>query len=178
MREGYGLIWNILNKWHRYNESLYVLGYEWDSVIFRPHTFQPVAKLRAEGIGTVCGRLLLGTAEKIPESEIVDTTGAGDAFIGAVLYGSYYVNNFIWYLLSLYFLATVFHFRVQLAILFVQAFMPKICELFQNESHGIDLSIQELFLFTFLLVLIFSLINIRLKHFVQYIYLFFLCLIR
>ncbi|CAK9323591.1 unnamed protein product [Citrullus colocynthis] len=46
----------------------------------------PVAKLRAEGIGTVCGRLLLGTAEKIPESEIVDTTGAGDAFIGAVLY--------------------------------------------------------------------------------------------
>ncbi|XP_022996243.1 ribokinase-like isoform X3 [Cucurbita maxima] len=47
----------------------------------------PVAKLRAEGIGTVCGRLLLGTAEKIPESEILDTTGAGDAFIGAVLYG-------------------------------------------------------------------------------------------
>ncbi|XP_004152009.1 ribokinase isoform X1 [Cucumis sativus] len=46
----------------------------------------PVAKLRAQGIGTVCGRLLLGTAEKIPESEIVDTTGAGDAFIGAVLY--------------------------------------------------------------------------------------------
>ncbi|XP_022159474.1 ribokinase [Momordica charantia] len=46
----------------------------------------PAAKLRAEGIGTVCGRLLLGTAEKIPESEIVDTTGAGDAFIGAVLY--------------------------------------------------------------------------------------------
>ncbi|XP_038888958.1 ribokinase isoform X2 [Benincasa hispida] len=46
----------------------------------------PVAKLRAKGIGTVCGRLLLGTAEKISESEIVDTTGAGDAFVGAVLY--------------------------------------------------------------------------------------------
>ncbi|XP_022967275.1 ribokinase-like isoform X1 [Cucurbita maxima] len=46
----------------------------------------PVVRLRAEGIGTVCGRLLLGTAEKIPASEIVDTTGAGDAFIGAVLY--------------------------------------------------------------------------------------------
>lgn len=33
------------------------------------------------------GKLLLGTAEKIPPSELVDTTGAGDAFIGAVLYG-------------------------------------------------------------------------------------------
>lgn len=51
-------------------------------------SLQPVVRLRAEGIGTVCGRLLLGTAEKIPASEIVDTTGAGDAFIGAVLYGS------------------------------------------------------------------------------------------
>ncbi|XP_049387962.1 uncharacterized protein LOC125852276 isoform X2 [Solanum stenotomum] len=45
-----------------------------------------VAKLHAKGIGTVCGRLLVGTAEKIPSSEIVDTTGAGDAFVGAVLY--------------------------------------------------------------------------------------------
>ncbi|KZV32952.1 ribokinase-like [Dorcoceras hygrometricum] len=44
------------------------------------------AKLRAKGIGTVCGRLLIGTAEKIPPSELVDTTGAGDSFIGAVLY--------------------------------------------------------------------------------------------
>ncbi|XP_073316562.1 uncharacterized protein [Primulina huaijiensis] len=44
------------------------------------------AKLRANGIGTVCGRLLIGTAEKIPSSELVDTTGAGDSFIGAVLY--------------------------------------------------------------------------------------------
>ncbi|PIN17731.1 Ribokinase [Handroanthus impetiginosus] len=43
-------------------------------------------KLHAKGIGTVGGRLLLGTAEKIPPSELVDTTGAGDAFIGAVLY--------------------------------------------------------------------------------------------
>lgn len=58
------------------------------SYIASSRFFQPAAKLRAEGIGTVCGRLLLGTAEKIPESEIVDTTGAGDAFIGAVLYGS------------------------------------------------------------------------------------------
>ncbi|XP_019161562.1 PREDICTED: ribokinase-like [Ipomoea nil] len=45
-----------------------------------------VAKLRAKGVGMVCGRLLLGTTEKIPPSELVDTTGAGDAFIGAILY--------------------------------------------------------------------------------------------
>ncbi|KAL2344944.1 hypothetical protein Fmac_006229 [Flemingia macrophylla] len=45
-----------------------------------------VTKLRAEGIGTVCGQLYIGTAENIPPSELIDTTGAGDAFIGAVLY--------------------------------------------------------------------------------------------
>ncbi|KAH0648622.1 hypothetical protein KY285_033870 [Solanum tuberosum] len=38
-----------------------------------------------KGLG-LCGRLLVGTAEKIPSLEIVDTTGAGDAFVGAVLY--------------------------------------------------------------------------------------------
>ncbi|KAI7735655.1 hypothetical protein M8C21_005202 [Ambrosia artemisiifolia] len=43
--------------------------------------------LHAKGVGSVCGKLFLGTAEKIPQSELVDTTGAGDAFIGAVLYG-------------------------------------------------------------------------------------------
>ncbi|PWA85720.1 hypothetical protein CTI12_AA120560 [Artemisia annua] len=41
---------------------------------------------QAKGVGTVCGRLFFGTAEKIPGSELVDTTGAGDAFIGAILY--------------------------------------------------------------------------------------------
>ncbi|MED6183482.1 hypothetical protein PIB30_038259 [Stylosanthes scabra] len=46
----------------------------------------PVMKLQAEGIGTVCGRLYVGTAENIPQSELIDTTGAGDAFAGAVLY--------------------------------------------------------------------------------------------
>lgn len=46
-----------------------------------------MVKLKADGIGTLTGRLLVGTAEKIPSQEIVDTTGAGDAFIGAVLYG-------------------------------------------------------------------------------------------
>lgn len=46
-----------------------------------------MTRLRANEIGTVCGRLFLGTAEKIPPSELVDTTGAGDAFIGAVAYG-------------------------------------------------------------------------------------------
>jgi len=39
--------------------------------------------------------LYFGTAEKIPPSELIDTTGAGDAFTGAVLYGtttsSYYL---------------------------------------------------------------------------------------
>ncbi|KAL5990297.1 hypothetical protein ACLOJK_011194 [Asimina triloba] len=44
-------------------------------------------RLTAAGIGKVCGRMLVGTAEKITPSELVDTTGAGDAFIGAVLYG-------------------------------------------------------------------------------------------
>ncbi|KAL8106680.1 hypothetical protein AgCh_023433 [Apium graveolens] len=43
-------------------------------------------QLSAEGIGLVNGRFYLGTAEKIPPLELVDTTGAGDAFIGAVLY--------------------------------------------------------------------------------------------
>ncbi|KAF9688479.1 hypothetical protein SADUNF_Sadunf02G0201300 [Salix dunnii] len=47
----------------------------------------PLTKIRANGIGTVNGRLFVGTAEKIPPPELVDTTGAGDAFIGAVLYG-------------------------------------------------------------------------------------------
>ncbi|KAK7393337.1 hypothetical protein VNO78_21890 [Psophocarpus tetragonolobus] len=46
----------------------------------------PVTKLRAEGIGSVFGRLYFGTSEKIPPSELIDTTGAGDAFVGAVLY--------------------------------------------------------------------------------------------
>ncbi|GMI98676.1 hypothetical protein like AT4G28706 [Hibiscus trionum] len=43
-------------------------------------------KLTSNGIETLTGRLYVGTAEKIPPSELVDTTGAGDAFIGAVLY--------------------------------------------------------------------------------------------
>ncbi|KAI3749582.1 hypothetical protein L2E82_20196 [Cichorium intybus] len=46
-----------------------------------------VTRLQAKGIGTVCGKLFIGTAEKIPQSELVDTTGAADSFIGAVLYG-------------------------------------------------------------------------------------------
>ncbi|KAK7267482.1 hypothetical protein RIF29_20156 [Crotalaria pallida] len=45
-----------------------------------------VTKLKAEGIGIVSGKLYVGTAESIPPSELIDTTGAGDAFIGAVLY--------------------------------------------------------------------------------------------
>ncbi|XP_010684806.2 uncharacterized protein LOC104899332 [Beta vulgaris subsp. vulgaris] len=45
-----------------------------------------VMMLKADGLETLCGRLHVGTAEEIPPSELVDTTGAGDAFIGAVLY--------------------------------------------------------------------------------------------
>ncbi|MED6132417.1 hypothetical protein PIB30_018807 [Stylosanthes scabra] len=45
-----------------------------------------VTRYTAEGIGSVYGRLYIGTAKKIPESEIIDTTGAGDAFVGAILY--------------------------------------------------------------------------------------------
>ncbi|MED6127913.1 hypothetical protein PIB30_092594, partial [Stylosanthes scabra] len=45
-----------------------------------------VKTLKAEGIGTVNGRIYVGTAESIPPSELIDTTGAGDAFIGAVIY--------------------------------------------------------------------------------------------
>ncbi|CAK7349485.1 unnamed protein product [Dovyalis caffra] len=52
----------------------------------------PLTKIRSNGIGTVSGRLFVGTAEKIPPPELVDTTGAGDAFIGAVLYGRCNVN--------------------------------------------------------------------------------------
>ncbi|XP_029129076.1 ribokinase isoform X2 [Cajanus cajan] len=45
-----------------------------------------ITKFRGEGMGSVCGRLYFGTSEKIPPSELVDTTGAGDAFVGALLY--------------------------------------------------------------------------------------------
>lgn len=58
---------------------------------FSHHFFtftQSVAKLKAEGIGTVTGKLYIGTAESVPPSELIDTTGAGDAFIGAVIYGN------------------------------------------------------------------------------------------
>lgn len=44
-------------------------------------------RISADGVGSISGRLLLGTAEVISPGELVDTTGAGDAFIGAVLYG-------------------------------------------------------------------------------------------
>uniref|UniRef100_M1CEW8 Kinase n=1 Tax=Solanum tuberosum TaxID=4113 RepID=M1CEW8_SOLTU len=43
--------------------------------------FKMLQSCTRKGLG-----LCVGTAEKIPSSEIVDTTGAGDAFVGAVLY--------------------------------------------------------------------------------------------
>jgi sugar/nucleoside kinase (ribokinase family) len=57
-----------------------------------------VTKLHADGIGTVCGRLYVGTAESIPPSELIDTTGAGDAFIGAFLYGNILPLFYIFFL--------------------------------------------------------------------------------
>ncbi|PON54575.1 Ribokinase [Trema orientale] len=57
-----------------------------DRLVFPTYISSSVAKITANGIGTVSGRLLLGTAEKIPPSELIDSTGAGDSFIGAVLY--------------------------------------------------------------------------------------------
>ncbi|KAK4847782.1 hypothetical protein QYF36_005878 [Acer negundo] len=57
-----------------------------DSVPFPACVSSLVTKFRTNGIGAVSGRLFVGTAEKIPPSELIDTTGAGDAFIGAVLY--------------------------------------------------------------------------------------------
>ncbi|KAJ7977139.1 Ribokinase, Carbohydrate kinase PfkB, Ribokinase-like protein [Quillaja saponaria] len=57
-----------------------------DSLVVPTYISSSATNLRADGIGTVCGRLIVGTAEKIPPSELVDTTGAGDAFIGAVIY--------------------------------------------------------------------------------------------
>lgn len=36
----------------------------------------------------IWGRFHVGTAETIPASELVDTTGAGDGFIGGVMYGN------------------------------------------------------------------------------------------
>ncbi|XP_020971337.1 ribokinase isoform X2 [Arachis ipaensis] len=43
-------------------------------------------RFRTKGEGCMCGRLYIGTAEKIPPSKLIDTTGAGDAFVGAILY--------------------------------------------------------------------------------------------
>ncbi|CAK8571704.1 unnamed protein product [Lathyrus sativus] len=57
-----------------------------DSLVMPTCIASNVTKFRAEGIGSVCGRLYFGTSEKIPPSELIDTTGAGDAFVGAVLY--------------------------------------------------------------------------------------------
>nr|XP_048327447.1 ribokinase-like isoform X1 [Ziziphus jujuba var. spinosa] len=57
-----------------------------DSITFPTFVPSSVAKLKANKFGTVHGRLIVGTAEKIPPLELLDTTGAGDAFIGAVLY--------------------------------------------------------------------------------------------
>lgn len=43
-------------------------------------------RIKAEGVGSVNGRLLLGTAEVLSSEDVIDTTGAGDAFVGAIIY--------------------------------------------------------------------------------------------
>ncbi|KAF7804581.1 ribokinase-like isoform X1 [Senna tora] len=63
-----------------------------DSIVMPTCIASSLAKFRGEGVGTVCGRLYVGTAERIPPSEVIDTTGAGDAFVGAVMYSI--CNNF------------------------------------------------------------------------------------
>ncbi|KAG0453155.1 hypothetical protein HPP92_025819 [Vanilla planifolia] len=54
----------------------------------------PNLRISSDGIGAISGRLLVGTAERIPVSELIDTTGAGDAFIGAILYGGCWLSSF------------------------------------------------------------------------------------
>ncbi|XP_078427742.1 pfkB-like carbohydrate kinase family protein isoform X1 [Wolffia australiana] len=43
--------------------------------------------LTCDGVGSISGRMIVGTAEKIAPAELVDSTGAGDAFIAGILYG-------------------------------------------------------------------------------------------
>ncbi|XP_020593674.1 ketohexokinase-like isoform X2 [Phalaenopsis equestris] len=59
---------------------------DWGSIIPTCISSKMNIRIRADEIGSFSGRLLVGTAEVIPPSELIDTTGAGDAFIGAILY--------------------------------------------------------------------------------------------
>ncbi|KAF7848297.1 hypothetical protein BT93_L2119 [Corymbia citriodora subsp. variegata] len=69
------------------NSLLHSLEQKKDDSVARPMCISSkVVKLKANGIGTLTGRLFTCTAERTPPSELVDTTGAGDAFIGAILY--------------------------------------------------------------------------------------------
>ena len=54
--------------------------------------------LGTAGKKEIWGRCLLGTAEKIPASELVDTTGAGDGFIGGIMYGMEVFSNSLCFL--------------------------------------------------------------------------------
>jgi len=53
-----------------------------------------VCRLSSAGVDSIeqhiWGRVFVGTAEAIPPLELVDTTGAGDGFIGGVMYGKYH----------------------------------------------------------------------------------------
>ncbi|WJX34047.1 hypothetical protein P8452_22197 [Trifolium repens] len=56
------------------------------TLIFSFLYLQLATNLRADGIGTTCAKLYIGTTENMPSYELIDTTGAGDAFARAVLY--------------------------------------------------------------------------------------------
>eukprot|EP00250_Pteridium_aquilinum_P021140 c25037_g1_i1 orf=311-1609(-) len=56
------------------------------SFVSKVGLFQQQSSVNCDSVKNFAGRLLIGTAETIPPSELVDTTGSGDAFIGAVLY--------------------------------------------------------------------------------------------
>jgi hypothetical protein len=45
-------------------------------------------KFASRWYGNNLWKLYIGTAENMPSYELIDTTGAGDAFAGAVLYGN------------------------------------------------------------------------------------------
>ncbi|KHN48957.1 hypothetical protein glysoja_025334, partial [Glycine soja] len=59
-----------------------------ERIIFPPvPLIHPVnCKIEGRGDRNSSGKLYVETAESIPPLELVDTTGAGDAFIGAVIY--------------------------------------------------------------------------------------------
>lgn len=61
-----------------------IFPFQKEKSLYFSYHFQIFTRLK----GNVIGRLCIVTAEKIPSSELMDTTGAGDAFTGGLLYGN------------------------------------------------------------------------------------------